>query len=127
MMKKYFRTIVSILISSMIMSCGASTHFGVFTVAEPSKTDQDVEKWFLFYQDQFDATNGKVSKPSDGYPLEATEGYLKAEKEWNQKVYNNSKYDTIGAIAVIGLVIYLLLDPSATRGGDVNPGTGSWR
>lgn len=124
-MKKWVKAVASILICSIFVSCSASTHPGVFTVEEPTTSEQDVHKWFLFYQDQFDARNGEVARPSVGYPLQAIEGYDKAEKDWKEKVYKNSQYDIVGAVIVVGFVIYILTDPKATRGGGT-PGF-SWR
>lgn len=114
-MKKYIKVVSSILICSLLISCNASTHLGVFTIAEPAKSEQDVNQWYLFYQDQFDAKNGDVSKPSNDYPLQATEGYDKAAKDWHEKVKKSLSYDIIGVAVIVGVVIYLKADPKRTQ------------
>lgn len=108
----FSKIIISILICSLLLSCSASTHFGIVTVSEPSKQEEDVHKWFLYYQDQFDATSGKVLQPSEDYPPQAFEGYQKALDDWKIKVSNkNSGYTPyIITAAVIG--IYFIIKSS---------------
>lgn len=101
--------ITAIIIVSMLMSCTASTHLGVVTVEKPPMTEMNLERWFLYYQDQFDAFKGKVQMPTDAFPPQALKGYEKAEKEWNEKVSNAHLKNTFGGIVVI-LIIYSVLD-----------------
>ena len=116
----FARIITPILICSLIISCSASTHYGVTTVAEPPKQESDVNKWFLYYQDQFDATSGKVSSPSEEYPIQAKEGYQKALENWKTKVKDKSSISTPIVVGLVIISIYLiakLLKPSMNSNG----------
>lgn len=108
-MKTTGSIITVILITSILISCSASTHSGVVSVERPATTEMNAEHWFLYYQDQFDAFKGKVNIPTDAFPPQAFKGYEKAEKEWNEKVSSARIKNTLGGIIVI-LIIYSILD-----------------
>lgn len=102
------------IIGSMLVSCTASTHLGVVTVATPAMTEANAERWFLFYQDQLDAYNGKIDKPNDAYPQQAHEGYQRALDEWENKKMAVQKEQTtlaiIGIGILVGLAVYLVTE-----------------
>lgn len=97
--------VAAVLIGCMLMSCSASTHLGVVTVATPAMTELNAERWFLFYQDQLDVYNGTIDAPTNAYPHQAHEGFQRALREWENKKMELDKAQTTLAIIGIGILI----------------------
>ena len=85
-------------------SCGASNHLGKTFVQKPDASATDQQKWFAYYQDQFDAYGGQAVPPqgaileSEGYTppagtynQAAIDGYQQAQMDWSVKVKKASR------------------------------------
>ncbi len=100
-MLKETRCVVPILITSLLVSCTASQHAGVATIHQPPLAENNDSTWFSYYQDQFDAYEGKVLPPGDQYPQAAQKAYQQAKKDRESKELNAFW----GTVVVTGLGI----------------------
>jgi len=106
----YFaKVLIPILITSILTSCSASTHLGRTSIKEPSLDDMDSQKWFLYYQDQFDGLDGNVTLPTERHSTVAREAYQKAHEGWQQRVEHIHKDNLVlilmGGAVVAGIII----------------------
>jgi hypothetical protein len=105
--KKY---LVLFLICSLLISCSASRHAGITYVNRPLLSEQDENKWFIFYQDKFDANKGDVLPPTEQYPKSAHDGYKRAKVDWDVKVQKaNTSTIIFVTVAATFLVIVAAL------------------
>ena len=93
-------------------SCSASYHLGKTFLQKPDANSTDQQKWFAYYQDQFDAYGGQAVPPqgaileSEGYTppagtynQDAIDGYQQAQMDWSVKV----KKASIGSGWILGI------------------------
>jgi len=108
------RFLVPILVLTLLMSCTASDHAGVTTVDRPPLTENNESAWFSYYQDQFDASEGKVPPPDAQYPQAAHKAYQLAKQDRDHKEVN-AFWGTVGltGLAITGAVLlYFVLNLS---------------
>lgn len=91
-LRKY---LVLFLICSLLISCSASRHAGISYVRQPLLSEQDENKWFIFYQDRFDAEKGDVLPPTERYTKSAYDGYNRAKDDWDVKVQKANTSTTV--------------------------------
>jgi hypothetical protein len=104
-LRKYF---IPILVCSLLISCSASRHAGITNVKQPLFSEPNENKWFIFYQDRFDAFNGNVLAPTEQYPQSALDGYKRAKEEWEMKVQKMNNFTM--AFIVVGASLFLIVE-----------------
>lgn len=100
------KSLVLLLICSLLISCSASRHAGISYIRQPLLSEQDENKWFIFYQDRFDAEKGDVLPPTERYPKSAYDGYNRAKDDWDIKV---QKANTASVIFVTVAATFLVI------------------
>jgi hypothetical protein len=106
---RFIRSIVPILIASILMmSCSASQHAGKTHMKRPPMTETDGEKWYAYWQDQFDAKEGKVIAPGSKFPEIARNAYTLALAD-REKKEQTASFNTIFTIlgGVLGISILI--------------------
>jgi hypothetical protein len=82
-----------------------------------SETDENI--WYLYYQDIFDAYQGRVAPPLEKYPTASYRAFNRAKEEWDKKVEAKKASGTPLVILAIGLAIIIiaaaLLVPTTNR------------
>jgi hypothetical protein len=114
----------TILVVSMgttaLSGCGVSgMHPGVTSVPLPEAMEQDSNKWFAYYQDQFDAYKGAVLPPSDQSSAAVKQGYQRAVVYWGDKV-GRAKTNTF--LLTLGILVGAPLLIVMSAGGSVGDG-----
>jgi hypothetical protein len=110
---RFAGSIIPFLIISLLLSCAgsASLHPGMNFVERPRITETDEQIWFLYYQDIFDANEGKVASPSDKWSIAAHRGYERAKKEWaiksESKKVNMIPYIVLGMVVIVTIIILI--------------------
>jgi len=85
-----------------------SRHRGITTVPQPTSTEQDVGKWFAFYEDQFDAYEGTVIPPSSSASDAQKQGYQRAASDWQRRLTDKTwKQGFIWAGIAVGASLLL--------------------
>lgn len=116
--RRWSKYIASVLICSVAASCSASSHLGVTTIEMPAMDETRAQRWFLYYQDQFDGRGGIVETPSEQYPPAAHAAYQKALEEWKTKEVEVKNQNQAVAIIFIGALIAGILLTDWNSPGD---------
>jgi hypothetical protein len=112
------RFLVPVLVVSLLTSCAASDHAGKTYIQRPALTVTDENTWFSYWQDQFDAMEGRVIAPSLDYPKEAHSAYDRAAQEWGMKVSDASTKTTLAWIVgstAAGVLLYVVAIGASTH------------
>jgi hypothetical protein len=112
LMKHARRTNVlfSIAILGFLTACfSASSHAGIATAPQPAVAEQDFNRWYVYYDDQFDAYKGRVTYPNqaDGYPDVARRAYQKAADDYRTKIDDASRKNLLSQLGIGLAAIFL--------------------
>jgi len=112
------RILVPVLIASLLSACSASEHAGKTTIQQPVMAETNENTWFSYWEDQFDALEGRVIAPSLDYPKEAKSAYARAQQEWSMKESDASSKTTLVWIvgcSAAGVLFYVVALSTATH------------
>jgi hypothetical protein len=95
------KVVIPTLIFSILVGCSSSKQV-VSKLSEPSIEERDINKWYLYYQQELKIGQGKIVAPNDSYPTEAKDGYTKALSEWR----NETTLYIVGIVVLVPIIVW---------------------